>query len=223
MFQPAATTRMLTPPCESWRAELRGLAPLLLRVGAPLDARQAALSRQLGAIDLTREFGSVSDEGSPACTQRRTCCSFRRDGKDSVGRPSKHSRAGPRPWSPLSAGPSWTSWEMQRSRHPRKMCQPCNAVKRIAREPSARAALVERGGPRGLRSPRREPSRRMRMSTREIGQRSGAGVRGRPGAGQHAPSVSRGDCRSRCASPCQGLTANRALVKIHIHTTSGSN
>jgi glycosyltransferase involved in cell wall biosynthesis len=40
----------------------QGLDPLLLRVGQPLDGEQAALAEQLGVLEVTREFGRVSDE-----------------------------------------------------------------------------------------------------------------------------------------------------------------
>jgi glycosyltransferase involved in cell wall biosynthesis len=40
----------------------QGVTPVLLRVGTPLNAEQVALARELGVLDLIREFGGVSDD-----------------------------------------------------------------------------------------------------------------------------------------------------------------
>lgn len=40
----------------------KGLDPILLRAGAPLDSQQVALAGKLGLLDLVRELGAVSDK-----------------------------------------------------------------------------------------------------------------------------------------------------------------
>ena len=127
----------------------RGLAPLLLRVGAPLDARQAALSRQLGAIDLTREFGSVSDEVLARLYAAADVLLF----------PSRWEGFGWPPIEALACGtPAVVASECRAvvdllgdaalAAPAEDVPALANAVEAIVRQPGVREALVERGGPR---------------------------------------------------------------------------
>ena len=124
----------------------QALDPLLLRVGSPLDAGQASLARQLGVLGLTREFGRVTDEELARLYAVSDVLLF----------PSRWEGFGWPPLEALACGtPSVVASECRAVVDligDAALAEPvddvralASAVARIATNPEAREALVERG------------------------------------------------------------------------------
>ena len=124
----------------------RDVEPLFLRVGSPLDAEQTSLARELGVLDLIREYGHVSDQELARLYAAADVLLF----------PSRWEGFGWPPLEALACGtPSVVASECRAVVDllgDAALAEPAgdvralaSAVALIATEPSARAALVERG------------------------------------------------------------------------------
>ena len=124
----------------------RAIDPLFLRVGGPLDAEQTSLARELGVLDLTREYGHVSDQELARLYAAADVLLF----------PSRWEGFGLPPLEALACGtPSVVASECRAvvdllgdaalAEAAGDVRALASAVALIATEPSTRAALVERG------------------------------------------------------------------------------